>query len=64
MLKRLCAVLSCVVLMVAAYARIEAMKAENARRLANGEDPVYVEDHFRVEAEYLGSIAAELRKGM
>jgi len=64
MLKRLSAILRCVVLAIAAYARIEAMKAENAQRFVAGDSPAYGEEHFNIEAEYLQSIAAELRKAM
>jgi hypothetical protein len=64
MLKRLCAILRCVVLTVAVYARIEAMKTANIQRAIAGESPAYNEEHFGDEAEYLHIIAAELKKAM
>lgn len=40
----------------ASNARIEAMKAANAARLANGEAQAYTEQDFAYEADYIESL--------
>lgn len=46
--------------MLAAYARIEGMKAENLQRQALGESMAYGEDAFNVEAMWIEDIARNL----
>ena len=43
--------------MLAAYARIEGMKAENAHRIDCGNSIAYGEDAFNIEATHLEDLA-------
>lgn len=47
-------------LILASYARVEAMKAENAFRMACGNSPAYGEDAFNIEANHIESLAREI----